>query len=63
MKEIKCLNCNTIIEDYDIIDTDYTMSNLVEIGWCTCPKCNKTFELDVVYKFSHFVVGEEMKED
>lgn len=56
-EEFKCPNCGGQLTVEDTIDTDYGNNSFFEIGWCQCEKCNATFNVDIVYKFSHYKVA------
>lgn len=56
---VKCLSCsNSLIID-EVYDTESYNDEIIEHSICYCSKCNKTYSVDIIYKFNHFELIEE----
>lgn len=57
--DIKCPNCNGILELGECFDTENWNDEYREYSFCCCHSCRKVYNVDVIYKFSHFVLHNE----
>lgn len=60
---IRCPKCKgeLILED-EYNDSDIFNDTYIDIGTCYCKQCGSEYIINTYYKFSHFELGEEIKE-
>ena len=60
---IKCPNCgHNVTLDDGWNDTEFFDDEYRDYSTCTCENCDKSFYLTLIYKFSHFELGEEIED-
>lgn len=61
--DIRCPKCkgNLILDD-EYNDGTFYEDTYIDYSTCYCEKCDTNFFIKTYYKFSHFELGEEIKE-
>ena len=60
---IKCPKCKgKLILDDEYNDGTLYEDTYIDISICCCEQCGSEYVIDTYYKFSHFELGEEIKE-
>jgi len=60
--DIKCPNCNGVLELGECFDAENWNDEYREYNFCYCRSCRKGYTVDVIYKFSHFVLRDEIED-
>jgi len=59
---LKCPNCGETVTFEDVVDTEYHNHAYYDIGYGTCPKCNKTWRWTEVLVYTRDEDIQEMKD-